>query len=286
MGQSLFIVWRESVEALLVIGILYAWLRHQPDSRRGLALLWSGVAGGVLLSILLALLILGAGEWLAGSSGEWFQAALVLLASGLILHMVGWMHQHGRSLRASLEQGARAGLGRGNGLGLALLALIAVGREGSETVVFLYGIGAQQQGLELGRFIFGGVLGFLLALVTFAVLQLSQRLLSWRRFFQISEALLLLLGGALLMAGLDRISGQLMGMELPETAYALLGDALWDSSAWLDDSAGLGGVLADFAGYRAMPSLVAVLALAGYWLLAWAWLWRTPGSARLTVSRA
>ena len=33
MGQALFIVWRESIEALLVVGILYAWLQRQPDNR-------------------------------------------------------------------------------------------------------------------------------------------------------------------------------------------------------------------------------------------------------------
>ncbi len=37
MGQVLFIVWRESVEALLVVGILYAWLKNgDADARRGI----------------------------------------------------------------------------------------------------------------------------------------------------------------------------------------------------------------------------------------------------------
>ncbi len=47
MGQSLFIVWRESVEALLVIGILHAWLRQQPAAGGALRMLWSGVAGAL-----------------------------------------------------------------------------------------------------------------------------------------------------------------------------------------------------------------------------------------------
>lgn len=283
MGQSLFIVWRESVEALLVIGILYAWLRRQPDNRRALVLLWGGVGLGLVFSALLALLILRAGEWLAGSAGEWFQAALVLVASGLILQMVGWMHRHGRQLRDNLIAGASAGLSQRGGLGLLVLALIAVGREGSETVVFLYGIGAQQQGLDLGRFALGGLLGFVLAVATFAALQLGSRLLSWRRFFQLSETLLLLLGAALLMAGLDRVSGQLMGMDLPEVAYSLLGEALWDSSAILDDGSGVGAVLAGFTGYRAMPSPAAVGLMAAYWMLVWLWLWRPqPALARVS----
>ena len=47
--------------------------------------------------------------------------------------------------------------------------------------------------------------------------------------------MLLLLGGALLMAALDRFSGQLMGMDVPEVFYTVFGDPLWDTSALLDD---------------------------------------------------
>ncbi|HCJ28124.1 MAG TPA: FTR1 family iron permease, partial [Pseudomonas sp.] len=46
MGQSIFIVWRESVEALLVIGIMHAWLSQQPDTRHALRMLWGGVVAG------------------------------------------------------------------------------------------------------------------------------------------------------------------------------------------------------------------------------------------------
>ena len=50
MGQVLFIVWRESVEALLVVGILYAWLKNgDADASRGIPYLWAGVAAGSVL---------------------------------------------------------------------------------------------------------------------------------------------------------------------------------------------------------------------------------------------
>lgn len=275
MNQSLFIVWRESIEALLVIGILHAWINQQAERGRAMTLLWSGVALGLLLSGALALTILFAGEWLAGSAGEWFQAGLVLLASGLILQMVGWMRRHGRSLKQNLQQAADSHLQRNGGLGLLLLAMLAVGREGSETVVFLYGLGVHKQGAALWQFALGGAAGLGLALLTFMLLQAGSRLVSWRHFFGFSEIVLLLLGAAMLIAGLDRISGQLMALELPEQVYGWFGDALWDTSAGLDDAAGLGSVLANFAGYRAMPSLATVAVLAGYWLLVAFWLRRT-----------
>ena len=274
MEQSMFIVWRESVEALLVIGILHAWLRQQPGSAKALRMLWAGVAAGLGLASLLAWGVLQAGEWLAGSAGEWFQCAMLLTASALILHMVGWMHHHGRNLKRSLIDSASERLGQGSGI--AVLAMVAVGREGSETVVFLYGFGNQQQGMDLASFALGGLLGFGLALLTYGALQAGTRFISWRRFFQLSEAMLLMLGAALLMAGLDRFSGQLMGMEVPEQLYTIFGDPLWDSSAWLDDGTSLGGTIAGLTGYRAMPSMAAATAFSLYWLAVWLWLRPRP----------
>ena len=272
MNQSMFIVWRESVEALLVIGILQAWVSQQHQGDRLAKYLWAGVVLGLMLSGLLAVLILFAGEAMSGSASEWFQAALALVASLLIVQMVGWMHRHGRTLKHDLQRHADSHLARQGGAGLLLLALLAVSREGSETVVFLYGSGAQLRGPQLGLFAVGGAMGLVLSALTIALLHSSRRFISWQRFFSISEAVLLILGAALLVSGTERIGGQLLAMDLPEVMYSLVGDALWDSSALLSDSHGLGGFLAGFAGYRATPSGMTLLVLAGYWLTVGGWL--------------
>jgi high-affinity iron transporter len=272
MYQSMFIVWRESVEALLVIGILQAWVSQQHQGDRLAKYLWAGVVLGLMLSGLLAVLILFAGEAMSGSASEWFQAALALVASLLIVQMVGWMHRHGRTLKHDLQRHADSHLARHGGAGLLLLALLAVSREGSETVVFLYGSGAQLRGPQLSLFVVGGAMGLVLSALTIALLHSSRRFISWQRFFSISEAVLLILGAALLVSGTERIGGQLLAMDLPEVMYSLVGDALWDSSALLSDSHGLGGFLAGFAGYRATPSGMTLLVLAGYWLTVGGWL--------------
>jgi high-affinity iron transporter len=272
MNQSMFIVWRESVEALLVIGILQAWVSQQSQGNRLARYLWAGVVLGLMLSGLLAVLILFAGEAMSGSASEWFQAALALVASLLIVQMVGWMHRHARTLKHDLRRHADAHLARQGGLGLLLLAMLAVSREGSETVVFLYGAGAQLRGPQLGLFAVGGVSGLVLAALTVALLHSSRRFISWQRFFAISEALLLMLGAALLVSGTERIGGQLLALDLPEIVYSGVGEALWDSSALLSDSRGLGGLLAGFAGYRATPSCVTLLVFVGYWLVVGGWL--------------
>lgn len=266
MNQSMFIVWRESVEALLVIGILQAWASQQDRSNRLLKFLWAGVLLGLMLSGLLAVLILFAGEAMSGSASEWFQAALALVASLLMVQMAGWMHRHGRSLKHDLRQHADSHLARRGGLGLMLLALLAVSREGSETVVFLYGAGARLRGPQLGLFAVGGVMGLVLSALTLTLLHSSRRFISWQRFFAISEVVLLMLGAALLVSGTERIGGQLLALDWPEQVYSVIGEALWDSSTVLSDSHGLGSFLAGFVGYRATPSGLTLLVWISYWL--------------------
>ncbi|MFQ6559341.1 FTR1 family protein [Pseudomonas sp. Lb2C1-1] len=273
MTQSMFIVWRESVEALLVIGILQAWVSRQQQASQLLRYVWAGAALGLLLSGVLAGLILLAGEAMSGTANEWFQASLALVASLLIVQMVGWMHRNARTLKHDLTRHADQRLSRQGGLGLLVLALLAVSREGSETVVFLYGAGARLQGPQLGLFAVGALAGLVLSLLTVSLLHSSRRLISWPRFFAISEAILLLLGAALLVSGIERVGGQLLAMDWPEAVYRGIGDALWDSSAILDDGHGLGGFLADFTGYRASPSAMTLLVWLGYWGVVAGWLW-------------
>ncbi|MBU6960721.1 FTR1 family protein [Pseudomonas sp. CVAP len=272
MNQSMFIVWRESVEALLVIGILQAWTSQQGLGNRLVKYLWAGVMLGLLLSGLLAVLILFAGEAMSGSASEWFQAVLALIASLLMVQMVGWMHRNGRTLKFDLRRHADNHLARRGGLGLLLLAMLAVSREGSETVVFLYGAGARLRGPQLGLFAVGGVMGLVLSALTLALLHSSRRFISWQRFFAISEVVLLMLGAALLVSGTERIGGQLLVLDFPEQVYSIVGEALWDSSTLLNDSHGLGGFLASFAGYRATPSGLTLLVWVGYWLVVGGWL--------------
>ncbi|WAI82806.1 MULTISPECIES: FTR1 family iron permease [Achromobacter] len=280
MEQVLFIVWRESVEALLVVGILYTWLRATPEGKRGLNYLWGGVAAGLALAVALALVLLGVSSWLSDEGQEWFQAIMSLAACALVVQMVVWMKKHGRTLKSELESGARSSVANDNWWGLFVLVAIAVAREGSETVVFLYGtVSAGEGGSDMLMLALAGVAGFAVALLTFWLLQLGGKLITWRRFFRVTEILLLLLAGSLLVGGLDH----LISLDVLPTII----DPVWDSSWLLDDSSGVGKVLADFAGYRAYPALTSVLLWVAYWLVVWALLrWvgdkpaRVPAPAR------
>lgn len=257
MGNAAFIVWRESIEALLVIGILYTWLRQQ-QAQAALRWLWAGVGAGVGLATLLALAMFSTAQWLQGEVLEIFQASMQGIAALLVVHMVLWLRRHGRQLRHRLQADAQSALASANYLGLGVLAMFAVAREGAETAVFLYGI-AQDPSLGPGALVIAGASGLLAALATFCLLQSSQSWLSWPTFFRFSEIVLLCLGGALLVGALER----LIGLEWLPT----LADPVWDSSVLLDDNHGLGALLAGLTGYRAQPAGSLILGLTMYWLL-------------------
>lgn len=254
MLNALIVVWRESLEAMLVIGVLLAWIARQPSPaslRRGV---WAGVGAGVGLAVLLGIATFAAQSQLAGQSLEVFQLAMVLVAAALITQMVLWMHRHGRHMKRELE--AQAGSVAG-AAGIAAVTALAVAREGAETVVFLYGLGLEAGGARLFGLLGFAAGGLALAAATAWLVAHGARFLSYRVVFRVSEVLLFLIAGALLANGIDRM----LAMDwLPP-----LLDPVWDSSALLDDGRGAGRLLADFLGYRARPTGVLLLAYAAYW---------------------
>ncbi len=262
LGQIALVVGRESVEALLVVGILNAWLGHHADpasARTGKRFLWAGVAAGLVAAALLAAAMLGIASLLEGDREDLFQLVVTGLAAALILQMVAWMHRQGGRLQDELNRGAERAAGRQNWWGLLFLAAIAVAREGSETVVFLYGILASAKGTSLPAGIAAAAVGLATAGALYWLLQLGSRRFPWRVFFRVTEVLLLFLAASLLMTALDRA----IGLDLTPT----LSPPLWDTSWLLDDMAGIGGFVSTMTGYRARPELASVLVYVLYWLV-------------------
>lgn len=113
LGQITFVIWRESMEVLLVVGILHAWLVHHAGAKAaatGRRYLWGGVAAGMAAAGLLAVIILSFASLLEGDREDYFQTAMAGFAALLIVQMVLWMHRQGRGLKQDLERGAERAL--------------------------------------------------------------------------------------------------------------------------------------------------------------------------------
>ena len=278
MGQVMFIVWRESVEALLVVGILYAWLKNgDADARRGVPYLWGGVALGMVAAVALGAALVGFTEVLSGDAQDYFQTGMVLVACVLIVQMVLWMKQHGRTLKRDMEASLEQSTRDANWWGVTILVALAIAREGSETVIFLYGLGFGQSGHVDASQYFAVLIGLALALLTFYLLQLGGKVFSWRLFFRITEIMLLFLGAGLFQTGVDK----LIDKEILPTIV----DQVWNSSAILDDSSTFGSLVATLTGYRAHPALMNLIAYAVYWLVVWFLVRRATGRAGAVAKR-
>lgn len=257
-GNVVFVVWRESVEALLVVGILNAWLAaNAAGAPRARLFLWGGVAAGLVVAALFGWALVALADTLSDTTQEAFRTAMVLVAAVLIVQMILWMRRHGRSLKRDLEGALGEAVAHENWWGVFTLAAIALAREGSETVVFLYGVLTAGSGDVRLTAAGAAVLGLIGALATYAALQIGARRLSWAVFFRATEVMLLLLACALLMTGID---GLIELDLLPK-----LTGRLWDTSAILPDGNALGGFLANLTGYRARPNLTELLAFLVYW---------------------
>lgn len=262
MFNALVIVWRESLEAMLVIGVLLSWIARRPATehaplKRGV---WGGVGAGIALALALGYATFAIQSEFAGAALEKFQLAMVLVAAGLILQMVLWMHRHGQAMKRELEAQAEQSAGA---LGIAAITALAVAREGAETVIFLYGLGLEAEGGALLGMLLAAVAGFGAAVATAWLVARGARYLNYRTLFRVSEILLLLIANALLANGIDRM----IALEwLPP-----LMDPVWDVSALLNDAQGFGRFLADFVGYRARPAGMLLLASLGFWAYA---IWR------------
>ncbi len=262
MGQIIFVVWRESVEALLVVGILYAWLKNgDATARRGLPYLWAGVGIGLLAALALGAALVGFTEALSGNAQDYFQAAMVLVACVLIVQMVIWIKHHGRTMKRDMEASLRQQTETANWWGITLLVALAIAREGSETVIFLYGLGFGQSGHIAPSLIAAVFVGLALGLATFYLLQLGGKIFSWRLFFRVTEIMLLFLAAGLFEMGVDK----LIGIDVLPTLI----DSVWDSSRLLDDGSTFGSLVATLTGYRAHPSLTNLLAFALFWVVVW-----------------
>jgi len=274
-GQIIFILWRESVEALLVVGILAGWLAHERAPRQAAVALWGGVLLGLALAGLFGLTLLGFSEVLSEELRQDMMTAMVFLAAALIVHMVVWMRAHGPTLKRRLETGLNQASERGHWLEIALLSAVAVAREGSETVVFLYGSLASVDGTTLGPVLASIGVGVAAAVASYAALRAGARFLPWKGFFRFSEAMLLLLGCALFTTGVgDLVVGGLLPFGVP----------LWDTGWLLDDGSRAGGLVASLTGYRSAPDEVTVAAWVLYWTAVAAILWRQSRRPRLRTA--
>jgi len=247
MLGALLVVFREVIEAGLIVGIVLAVTRGVAGSRLWIA---GGVAAGVVGALLVAAFAEQLSNALAGRGQELFNAGVLGLAVIMLAWHNIWMARHGRELAQELTAVGRAvASGDRTFVALAVVVAVAVLREGAEVALFLYGIlvsGETAFNLFAGG-VAGLVLGGLLSVATFYGLVT----IPVGRLFAVTSTLV-----TLLAAGL---AAQCIGFLQQAWIVTALTGTMWDTSAILPDSSLLGRVLHTLIGYTDQPSQMQVL---------------------------
>jgi len=241
LGTGL-LVFREVLEAALIVSIVCAATRGVAGRGRWVG---SGVGAGVLGAILVAAFANVIAAAISGIGQELFNASILLAAVVMIAWHAIWMASHGRELSAHMKSVGNAVQAGSRPLSALLIVVaIAVLREGSEVVLFLYGqaasgagVAALTGGIALG--VIGGVaVGFLLY---FGLLGIPMRY-----FFSATNWLMLLLAAGL--------ASQAAGFLIQADVLPALGNRIWDTSALLSNASLMGKTLHTLIGYDAQPA--------------------------------
>jgi len=263
MLAALIIVFREMIEAGLIVGIVLTATRGVPG--RGCAISF-GIAAGVAGACLVALFAGQISTLFAGAGQELFNAAILGIAVLMLTWHNVWMASHGRALAQDLKKaGAEVVAGHRTLAGLAIVVSIAVLREGSEVVLFLYGI-ALSGGNSLPAMAAGGLLGIAGGAAVSALMYFGLLRIPARQLFSVTSGLI-----SLMAAGL---AAQSIAF-LQQSGHFEIGTHLvWNSSAYLPENSLLGRLLHTLLGYTDAPTqaqcaiYVLTLAVIGILMLA------------------
>lgn len=249
MLVSLVIVFREALEAGLIIGIVLAATEGVIGRGRWIA---GGVAAGVAGAGLVAAFAAALSDAFEGAGQEVFTAGILCFAVVMLSWHILWMSHHARTMTAELRDvGQAVRLGHRTLGALAAVIAIAVLREGAEVVLFLYGVvvGSQATALSLG---FGGIAGLALAGAVSWLLYRGLIAIPLHKLFSVTNVLIAFVAAG--MAG--QAASVLHGADL----LPGWGEHLWDTSFLLADDGIPGRALHALIGYSARPSGVQLAA--------------------------
>ena len=243
MFSTAIIIFREVLEAALIIGIVAAATRAIPGRNYWLL---AGLAAGLLGAGVVAIFANRISSMASGIGQELFNAIVLGIAVLMLAWHNIWMSSHGAELAANAKSvGKDIRDGRSECSVLLLIVGLAVLREGSEATLFLYGIAASE-GSGASSMLLGGFLGMLGGAAVGYLLYAGLLRVPMRWFFSATGILILFLAAGMASQGAHFL---IQADLLPSLA-----SPLWDTSAVLSQRSAFGTLLHIFIGYDDRPT--------------------------------
>lgn len=283
---ELIIMFREVLEASLIIGILYTYL-NKSGNKDSLQMVWTGVGTAVVLSIIIAIIFGQLAIGLKDNEAKIFEGIVMIIASIVLTTMIIWMARN-KNISEDLKNKAKEAISSGFKYGIFTLAFVAVFREGVEIILLLWGAG--KGGINIASSIFGGLLGLAGGYAIFV----QGIKVPLQKFFSVTSILLIFVAAGMLTYGVHELeSGGVIPYyggktEIQENSilatrsngenkiFTLKNEKKakkWASRIWdinppknndgsypvLHDKGAIGGLIKGFFGYNGDPSLIEFL---------------------------
>jgi len=248
MFETLIIVFREVIEAGLVIGIVLAATRGVP--RRNL---WigTGISGGIVGACVVAAFTESIAKTMSGVGQELFNASVMAVAVLMLTGHNVWMAREGHSIAKEMKSfGEDVATKRRSLVALAIVVGIAVLREGSEIVLFLYGI-TISAGSTATAMLTGGAIGLSLGGCISALMYFGLLRIPTRHIFTVTSWLIAFLAAG--MASQSILFLQQAGL------VTQLSHTLWNTSGVLSDGSVIGKTLHTLMGYSDGPTAIQLI---------------------------
>ncbi|EKS5644002.1 FTR1 family protein [Salmonella enterica] len=247
MIAVILIVFREVLEAGLIISVILAACKGYKISH----LVIAGITSGVIFSGLLALFTNSIENALSGTGQEVFNSALLLIATLMLSWQIVWMSTKGKEMADASRNEVRNILSEGNkNYAIAVVVAIAVMREGSEVVLFMYSI-IISTGTSVTAMFTGGIIGVVAGIVFTFLLYRGLILIPLKFIFLLSNIVLTFIAAGLASQGI----GILSSIDI----IPAIKDTVWDSSWLLSDNSWQGGLARAIFGYTSTPSGVQII---------------------------
>jgi len=246
MFATAVIVFREVIEAALIVAIVLGASRGIAGRGRWVS---AGIGLGLMGAGMVAIFADVITSAFSGNGQALLNAGVLLAAVGMLAWHNIWMSSHGRELAAEVKQvGHDVETGARPLTALMVVTLVAVMREGSEVVLFLWALGTTGSAASM---LLGGLLGLAAGALVGVLMYRGLLKVPLRYFFTVTGWLVLLIA-----AGLAAQAAAFLNQAgwLPA-----LGQSLWDSSRLLDQASIPGKLLHTLIGYTARPSGIQLL---------------------------
>lgn len=257
MFSSVLITFRETLEAVLVVGIVLTFLT-KTNQHFFKKFVWRGIGAGVLIAVFLAFILEKFFGGLSGRTEEVFEGVLMFVTAGFLTWMILWVHRQkdvAKRIKEKVASHAKAGYG----MGIFILIASSVFREGTETVLYLKASSIAGQSNQL----LGAILGIGTAIAlgyTFFRWALRVNL---SLVFNITSIFLLLFSAGLVGHGVHEF--QEAGL-LPIFSF----DPVINISHILDHRSVFGSILRVLFGYTSKPTVLEIVSYGSYiWFIIW-----------------